>query len=66
MGVPRESGGAMNDELERRILEKEVWTFKECLGLAADLNIKTRFVVAAVLAAGKDYVDGDRVKKTNE
>ncbi|MDP6472567.1 MAG: hypothetical protein QF515_18320 [Pseudomonadales bacterium] len=60
------SGGAMKDELEKRILEKEVWTFKECLALAADLKLKTRFVVAAVLAAGKDYIDGDHMERINK
>ncbi|MDP6376586.1 MAG: hypothetical protein QF921_09235 [Pseudomonadales bacterium] len=56
----------MKDELEKRILEKEVWTFKECLALAADLKLKTRFVVAAVLAAGKDYIDGDHMERINK
>ena len=50
----------MNKELERRIDEKEEWTFKECLGLAADFNLKTRLVVTMVLARGKNYVDGGR------
>ncbi len=46
-------------ELERRIQEKEVWTFKDCLGLASDLNMKPRFVIATLLARGKQYVDGN-------
>ncbi|HIG40142.1 MAG: hypothetical protein ABGY96_14015 [bacterium] len=48
----------MNDELERRIDEKDVWTFKDCLGLASEFSTKTRFVVATVLARGKEYIDG--------
>ena len=56
----------MNDELDRRIREQEVWTFKECLGLAAEFNLKTRFVIVAVLAAGKDYVDGDQIDTARE
>lgn len=56
----------MNDDLESRIQEKEIWTFKECLGLAAELNLKTRVVVATVLAAGKDYVDGEPPTPTDE
>jgi hypothetical protein len=48
----------MNGELERRINEKESWTFKECLGLASEFKTKTRFIVAMVLAQGKNYIDG--------
>lgn len=48
----------MNDELERRIDEKDVWTFRDCLGLASEFSTKTRFVVATVLARGKEYIDG--------
>ena len=56
----------MQEELEERIRGQEVWTFKECVGLAAEYNLKTRFVIAMVLATGKDYVDvepGDRPGK---
>jgi hypothetical protein len=49
----------MNGELERRINEKDQWTFRECLGLASEFKTKTRFVVTMVLAQGKNYVDGD-------
>ena len=49
----------MNGELERRINEKDQWTFRECLGLASEFKTKTRFVVAMVLAQGKDYIDGE-------
>ena len=45
--------------LEERIDEKDTWTFRECLGLAAELNLKVRLVVATVFARGKNYVDGD-------
>ena len=48
----------MNGELERRINEKDQWTFKECLGLASEFKTKTRFVVTMVLAQGKNYIDG--------
>ncbi len=48
----------MNGELERRINEKDRWTFKECLGLASEFKTKTRFVVTMVLAQGKNYIDG--------
>ena len=51
----------MNPALEARIETKEVWTFKECLGLAAEFNTKTRFVIAMVLAQGKNYIDGETV-----
>jgi len=49
----------MNEELNKRIDQQETWTFKECLGLAAEFNMKTRFVIVAVLARGKNYVDGN-------
>ena len=49
----------MNDELEKRINEKDQWTFRECLGLASEFKTKTRFIVAMVLAQGKQYIDGD-------
>ena len=45
------------DELEQRIAAKESWTFKECLGLAAEFSVKTRMVIIMVLAQGKNYVD---------
>ncbi len=53
----------MNDELEKRIREQEEWTFKDCLGLAAEFNIKTRVVVLMVLASGKSYIDGELRKR---
>ena len=49
----------MNKELEKRIDEQDTWTFKECLALAAEFNIKTRYVVVMVMARGKNYVDGN-------
>lgn len=45
--------------LEERIDQKDSWTFRECLGLAAEFNVKVRVVVVTVLARGKDYVDGN-------
>lgn len=47
----------MNTELERIIDGQEVWTFKECLGLANDFGLKVRFVIATVYARGKRYID---------
>jgi hypothetical protein len=44
--------------LEERIDQKDTWTFRECLGLANEFNVKVRVVVVTVLARGKDYVDG--------
>ena len=49
--------------LEERIDTQDTWTFRECLGLAAELNVKVRVVVATVFARGKNYVDHDQ---TNE
>ena len=51
--------GLIQEELEKRIAGQETWTFKECLALAAEYNLKTRFVVALVMARGKNYVDGN-------
>lgn len=48
----------MNPALIARIKEQEVWTFQEVLGLAADFNLKPRFVIVTILAQGKDYIDG--------
>ncbi|MDG2072639.1 MAG: hypothetical protein P8J55_13170 [Pseudomonadales bacterium] len=42
---------------------KNAWTFKECLGLAAEFNVKTRMVILLVLAQGKTYTD---TSKTDE
>ena len=49
----------MYEELEKIINQQESWTFKECLGLAAEHGVRTRLVVALVLACGKNYVDGN-------
>lgn len=49
----------MQQSLEQRIDQQETWTFKQCLGLATELNIKVRVVVATVLARGKRYVETD-------
>jgi len=49
----------MNEELKKRISEQDTWTFKECLGLAAEFNLKTRYVIVMVLAQGKNYADGN-------
>lgn len=50
----------MSLTLEQRIDQQESWTFSECLGLAAEFNIKVRVVVVTVLARGKQYLDGKR------
>ena len=47
----------MDEELEKRIDSQEVWTFRECLGLAVDFGMKTRMVIVLVLMKGKEYVD---------
>jgi hypothetical protein len=49
----------MEPTLEERIDEKDIWTFRECLGLASEFNVKVRMVVVIVLARGKNYVDGN-------
>ena len=49
----------MYEELQQEISKQESWTFKECLGLAAEYGVRTRLVVALVLASGKNYVDGN-------
>ncbi|MEE2785123.1 MAG: hypothetical protein VYE04_17295 [Pseudomonadota bacterium] len=50
----------INPELVRKINEQEAWTFQEVLGLAADFNMKPRFVIAFILANGKNYIDGEK------
>ena len=45
--------------LEERIDAQDVWTFAECLGLAADYGAKVRMVIASVYARGKTYVERD-------
>ena len=45
--------------LEERIDEQDIWTFAECLGLAADYGTKVRMVIASVYARGKTYVERD-------
>ncbi len=47
----------MFDKLFERIDSQEVWTFRECLGLASELNMKTRMVIAMVHQRGKQYED---------
>ena len=61
MAVKRQRGfaGVIQEEIERRIAAQDTWTFKECLALAAEFNLKTRHVVALVMARGKNYVDGN-------
>ena len=47
----------MNQALNDRINEQDVWTFRECLALAAEFNMKTRVVIALILMQGKEYID---------
>ena len=47
----------MSDPIEKRIEEKEVWTFHDCQGLAAEYGVKTRYVIGLVFMKGKEYVD---------
>ena len=56
----------MNQELLQRIDAQDTWTFKECLGLAAEFNMKTRFVIVTVLSRGKNYVDGNLGRRDDE
>lgn len=49
----------MSPELVRRVEAQEAWTFRECLGLAAEFNTKVRLVVALVMMKGKRYSDGE-------
>jgi len=46
-------------ELEQRIAAQDTWTFRECLALADEFKMKTRMVIALILARGKNYVDQD-------
>ncbi len=41
--------------LEERIDAQEQWTFRECVGLASEFQVRTRMVVVTVLARGKSY-----------
>lgn len=50
----------MNSNLVARVNEQDDWTFQEVLGLAADFNLKPRFIIAVILANGKNYIDGER------
>ena len=45
------------DDLEKRIASKDIWTFKECVGLAAEFNVKTRMIILLVHELGKTYLD---------
>ena len=45
--------------LEQRLGEKDVWTFRECVGLAAEFGTKPRVVIVTLMALGKTYLDED-------
>lgn len=47
----------MNPELVARIAAKDTWTFRECVGLASEFNLKPRYVIAFLLSQGKTYID---------
>lgn len=47
----------MNKLLEDRILSQASWTFRECVGLASEFNLKPRYVIGFVLALGREYID---------
>lgn len=49
----------MSKTLEQRIDEQDVWTFSDCLGLAAEYGTKVRMVIVMVYARGKTYVERD-------
>ena len=54
----------MNPELEKRIDAKDTWSFRECVGLASEFNLKPRYVIAFILSKGKNYIDHE--EKTGE
>ncbi len=47
----------MQQSLEDRLAEQDVWTFRECVGLGAQFGVKTRVVIVTLLALGKNYLD---------
>ena len=47
----------MDPKLKARIEEKEDWTFRECVGLASEFNLKPRYIIGFVLSLGKNYID---------
>jgi len=49
----------MNPQLLNRIDTQAIWTFRECLALGLEFNVKTRMVIAMVLMRGKQYRDSD-------
>ena len=56
----------MNPELEKRIDDKDDWTFPECVGLASEFSMKTRAAIAYVIIQGKNYIDGPHETKTRK
>ncbi len=43
-----------------------MWTFRECVGLAAEFNLKTRAVIAMVYACGAEYLDYEAGEEAEE
>ena len=56
----------MNKNIEERIRSQSVWTFRECVGLAAEFNLKTRAVIAMVYACGREYLDYEAGEEAEE
>ncbi len=52
--------------LPERIAEQDEWTFDECLGLAAEFNVKVRFVIAMVFSQGRSYLDASAYQRRRE
>ena len=49
----------MRKTLEERLAEQDTWTFRECVGLAAEYGTKTRQVIVTLMVLGKNYVDDE-------
>lgn len=47
----------VSEAIEKRIEEKDVWTFHDCQGLAAEFGVKTRYIIGLVFMKGKEYID---------
>ncbi len=56
----------MTQSLHDRINQQCEWTFRECLGLATEFNVKVRVVVATVLAQGKHYIDREEIESDSD
>lgn len=61
-----QSDRAAPKTLVERIAEQDEWTFDECLGLAAEFNVKVRFVIAMVFSQGKSYLDASAYQRRGD